>query len=290
MLKNILFSAVALMSLSACVSPGSVTQFPVQDGFMPSQNTTMTDTSLACARDILQARGKRIRIGVGQVKDYTGKFSNEASEGGFKITQGGSLMVMSALGKLAPAVQLIERNDTAIGEYELSLSKQNLVRDTEEARTTRPYTAGPVIGTDFYIVGGVTEANYNIATGGLALSVGGVGGSARYAVMNIAADLRIVNTRNMSVVKTSSQQKQVVGEEIRANVFRFFTSSLVDLDGGVKNQEPLQLGVRALLEAETLELISAVTGVNLDTCKQAQAASTLTPPRKPQTPSENPNA
>jgi hypothetical protein len=73
---------------------------------------------LACYADHIAAtRRPPVVIGVGDVKDYTGKYSiNE----GNAITQGGALMVYSALGKLGGAVSIAERFDPVIAERELA--------------------------------------------------------------------------------------------------------------------------------------------------------------------------
>jgi hypothetical protein len=65
-------------------------------------------------------------IGVGDVRDYTGKYSvNE----GNAITQGGALMVTSALGKLGGAVGLAERFDPTIAERELGYTDRRQLGD-----------------------------------------------------------------------------------------------------------------------------------------------------------------
>ena len=74
--------------------------------------------------------------------------------------------------------------------------------------------------------------------------------------MNVGIDMRLVNTHTLEVVKTISLQKQIVGYEWRANVFRFFGSELLDLSTGQKIDEPLQLGIRTVVEQGTSELIA----------------------------------
>lgn len=70
-----------------------------------------------------------------------------------------------------------------------------------------------------------------------------------------------------------SVQKQITGYEIGFDMFRFFGngtgSNLVDISAGTKNQEPLQLGVRSVLELGTLQLIRDLSGVEVDPCLPA---------------------
>jgi outer membrane protein OmpA-like peptidoglycan-associated protein len=84
--------------------------------------------------------------------------------------------------------------------------------------------------------------------------------------MNIAADLRIVDTRSLVVRQTVSLEKQITGYEVGFNVFRFFGDDLFDINIGAKNQEPLQLGVRTTIEAGILELLAGVAGVDAVSC------------------------
>lgn len=261
----------ALLSLGACTVSNSGGQFVADNGSAVTANKTPYDQAFFCTQDLIRSRAP-IRIAVGEVKDYTGKFSNEAAEGGYKVTQGGGLMVISAVGKLSPQVQLVERFDTKISEVELALSKAQLVQDparSGDGLVVRTIAAGMVQGSDYYIVGGITEVNYNIQSGGAELGINGIGAGGRFYVMNVAADLRLVETRTMKVIKTVSLQKQVVGKEVKANIFNFFGNTLVDFNAGMVKQEPLQLGVRSALEAGVLELVTAAEGVDFAPCRDA---------------------
>src|SRR5699024_9315131 len=85
-------------------------------------NVTPMDHALKCYGNKLSATGhKRLAIGVGTVRDYTGKITDRS---GYAITQGGSLMAYSALGKLAQAsagdLTLVERFNTAVTNAELA--------------------------------------------------------------------------------------------------------------------------------------------------------------------------
>jgi outer membrane protein OmpA-like peptidoglycan-associated protein len=94
------------------------------------------------------------------------------------------------------------------------------------------------------------------------VTVDGIGGKGRVFTVNVAVDLRIVDTSSLEVLKTVSLQKQITGYEVGVNVFEFFKNTLVDVNGGLKSQEPLQLGVRTTLELGVLELIGSVSGID----------------------------
>ncbi len=97
-------------------------------------------------------------------------------------------------------------------------ARQHLLSDAPERagqdpENFRPIHVGQVAGSRYYLVGGVTELNYNIASNGVNVQAGdvsttglrGLGQASRY-VMNVAVDLRLVDTRSQEVVNSVSFQ------------------------------------------------------------------------------------
>lgn len=247
---------------------------PVVVGAAVRGNRTPIDGAFTCmGNQITLQRKPRVAIAVGDVKDYTGKYSQND---GSAITQGGALMVYSALGKMGRAIQLHERFDTRIAELELAYIDRRQLGDggTHTLQTAQgheavpwlPYFGGTILRSDYYIVGGITELNYNIQSGGFQGAVNGIGPRARTFTMSIGVDLRIIDTQTLVVVDTVSLQKQISGFEVGFDIFRFFGSDLFDINLGAKNMEPLQLGVRYALEQGVLELMGSITGVNSQPC------------------------
>ncbi|WP_298195239.1 CsgG/HfaB family protein [Novosphingobium sp.] len=257
------------------LAPGEV---PTPIGTPVRDNRSPMEAALACFGDQLVAQnGPRRVIAVGDVKDYTGKYSiNE----GNAITQGGALMVYSALGKIGGPLAIAERFDPTIAERELGYTDRRQLGDGDvhEVNGNRvpwlPYFGGSITRSDYYIVGGITELNYDIRSGGGEIEINNVGPKARVFTESVAVDLRIVNSRSLEVIKTVSLTKQFTGYEIGANVFRFFGTTLFDINVGAKGQEPLQLGVRTALEEATMKLIAAVAKVDPSTC-MAQRLETI---------------
>lgn len=286
-------SAALLLSLAACASqsvrrPGPESA-PIVRGPAITDNSTLLEPMYACYRDAL--RGARrspgsdpgpMSISVGEVRDYTGKSSiNE----GAALTQGGTLMVMSALGRLAPAVRIHERFDPRVGELELIYADRRQLGDGRaygvpgpvpgqmQRVPWLPYAGGTIMRSRYFIVGGITELNWNVQSGGAEGLVNGAGASARVFTASIAADLRIVDTSSLVVLRTVSLQKQVTGHEVGLNIFRFFGSRLFDISAGLRNQEPIQLAVRATLEIGVLELLASVSGVPFQPCAASAVAA-----------------
>ncbi len=252
---------------SQIVAPGEA---PTNYGVPVRSNRTPMEAALACFSGHL---GSGLRnapvIGVGEIKDYTGRYSiNE----GNVVTQGGALMVYSALGKLGDSVRIAERFDPAISERELAYMDRKQLGNGEPQDVNGqrvpwlPYFGGTLQVSDYYIVGGITEVNYNISSGGVEAGFNNIGAKARTFTMNVAVDLRIIETRSLLVRKTVSMTKQVSGYEVGANVFRFFGMDLFDLNIGEKGQEPLQLAVRTALEEATIRLVGGATGIDPAPC------------------------
>jgi curli biogenesis system outer membrane secretion channel CsgG len=276
-----LLSAIAAAALLAGCVTAPMQKFaplevPTVLGPSVRDNVTPMEPVIACFADHVAATGRPpVVVGVGDVKDYTGKYSvNE----GNAITQGGALMVYSALGKLSGAVRIAERFDPVIAERELGYADRRQLGDGRSHVLAGangsagqnvpwlPYFGGTINKSDYFIVGGITELNYNINSGGAEAGVNQVSVKARTFSQSVGVDLRIVDTKTLMVVRTVSLTKQFNGYEVGLNVFRFFNSNLFDIDMGAKGQEPVQLGVRAALEEGVVRLISAVTQVDYRPC------------------------
>jgi curli biogenesis system outer membrane secretion channel CsgG len=283
--------AVAALGLAGC---GTLQQSRLGPGEVPTligppvrDNRTPMDPAYACfASDLITQHARPLVIGVGDIRDYTGKFS--VGEGN-AVTQGGALMVSSALGKLGGAISVAERFDPIIAERELGYTDRRQLGDGEvhevagTAGTAKvpwlPYYGGTIRPSDFYIVGGITELNYDIRSGGLEAGVSQIGPKARTYTQSVAIDLRIVNTRTLLVAKTVSLTKQFTGYEVGFGLFRFFGSNLFDINLGAKGQEPLQLGIRTALEEATLHLVGGITKRDPAPCiaRQSWPVSPATP-------------
>lgn len=292
MARRSLWTFLAATLLSGCVGAGggvqrAPDQAPQVVGPSVTRNTTPLEPAFQCVASALRNRlPNKPKIGVGQVRDYTGKFSE--LDGGSAITQGGSLMTMSALGKLRGAVRVFERFDTTVPEWELGLLGKRYLGDEKiHAVNTngdvqqvpwKPYTGGTVVETDYFIVGGITELNYTITSGGVRAEINQMGPSARSFVANVAVDLRLIDTKSLEVLETVSLQKQVIGREVGLSVFEFFSDVLVDIEVGGKHLEPLQLAVRTTLEQAVLELLSPMAGVDPLSCIEYRPDNLRLPP------------
>jgi len=255
-----LAAATVAVALGGCVSPvpDSTGRYTSPIGGAPViSNETPYSASLRCLSHYTTQRP--IRVAVGQIADYTGKAESDNS--GRKITQGAALMAMSALSKAG--VPMVERFDTSVAEMELKYSNNKLITDDAKPGDYRKILAGSIPGSNYYLVGGITELNFNIRSVGANGTGGGVAsnalkgsaGASMY-VMNVGIDLRLVDTATLEVVDVISYQKQIIGRQISAGVFDFMGQTFFDASIGESALEPIQLAVRSTIERAVLEMTS----------------------------------
>jgi curli production assembly/transport component CsgG/holdfast attachment protein HfaB len=266
--------SVSGLVLSACASPvaGPSGLYAEPAGGAPVvANPTPYSDALVCEAEYARAHNVNApRVAVGRIADYTGKL--EADGSGRKVTQGASLMAMSALAKAG--IPLVERYDTSVSELELKYANTRLISDhpTPGGQTPADYRrimAGQVPGSDFYLVGGITELNFNIRSNGASLNGGGMNtqdlkgtiGGQTY-VMNVGIDLRLINTRTLEVVDVISYQKQIVAHQVGVGAFFVWNGNAFDVAAGEGAAEPLQLGVRAVIERAAVEMVANLYGMS----------------------------
>jgi curli biogenesis system outer membrane secretion channel CsgG len=264
LVKPLVF-ALAALALAGCISPeadSTTGRYTAPIGGSPViSNETPYSDALRCLSGFV--RQHPYRIAVGQIADYTGKMESDNS--GRKLTQGAALMAMSALSKAS--VPLVERFDTSVAEMELKYANNKLITNDEQQNAPpgdyRKIMAGSIPGSDYYLVGGITELNFNIrseganADGGATTATGAAGTAGmNLYVMNVGLDLRLVNTNTLEVVDVISYQKQIIGRQEQAGVFDFLGAKFFDASVGESALEPIQLGVRSVIERAVLETIA----------------------------------
>lgn len=232
------------------------------DGASVVENETRYSQALECLKPMVGGKGPQAkRFAVGRVSDFTGK---EDLVNGKRITQGAALMVISALAKTG--VPIVERFDTSIADMELKYADNKLITDNPESKAHRQIFSGTLPGSDYHIIGGITEVNYNIRSGSLESTIRFIGAAARYFVMNVAIDLRVVNTKTLEVVNIQSLQKQIIGTELNGGYFRLFSDGLLDVSAAERTQEPIQKGVRMVIEQAVFNMMTEMNNIQAQNC------------------------
>jgi len=271
----------SVVGLSGCslISPypdNKVTKnFAYLQGMPLSETHTPYSASLHClseesATNTQYLNQYRHTITVSEIKDLTGKYDFDT--GGYKVTQGATNMMMSAIFKTG-AYRLVDRSSMEISDMERQLSSSKLVRefDIHDKQRVRDVTAGEIIGSDYKVVGSITEINYNIATGGHQAQIMGLGNNVRTYAMDVGVDLFLVDTLSTQVIDYVSVRKQLVGYETRSGIYRFFDNELFDISLGEKKQEPIQLAVRSAIESATWDFTTKLYGTPSQECLDLKA-------------------
>ncbi|MEZ5825122.1 MAG: holdfast anchoring protein HfaB [Geminicoccaceae bacterium] len=256
--------ALCCLAATACTNPVTTSgNYASPIGGAPVlDNPTPYSQALSCLSLEMAMKGRGpATVTVGKILDYTGK---EDLETGKRLTQGAALMAMSALGKAK--IPQVERFDTSVTELELKWADNKLIGDPASDKGYRAILAGQIEGSDYHVIGGITEMNYNIRSNNAEVLFDLVSAGGRVYVMNVGIDLRLVDSRTLRVVDTVSYQKQIIGREVRAGVFEFFGNKVFDLGLGERSLEPIQLAVRSVIERATFELMRDLHKLPRTTC------------------------
>jgi curli production assembly/transport component CsgG/holdfast attachment protein HfaB len=152
---------------------------------------------------------------------------------------------------------------------ELKYANNKLIGDDQHPNPQpgdfRKIMAGSIPGSDYYIVGGITELNFNIRSenasgdgGGTATNATTGTASGSMYVMNVGLDLRLVNTDTLEVADVISYQKQIIGRQVSAGIFSFLGTNFFDASVGESALEPIQLAVRSVIERAVLEMTTRI--------------------------------
>ena len=266
---GVAISAVAV-ALTACAgNTGHNGDVSLLSGPPVKEIKTPYENALMCIRS--HAPAHKMTVGVASIADRTGKYNYDTNGSGNFITQGGGDIMTSALWKTG-AVNLVERLDTRVTEWELSMAQKRLLGDgtTSKVKTKdgsrsvayRLIPEGGVEGSDAYVVGSINSLDFNIASGGAEVSVSGIGGKARAYRALVGMDLRLVDSKTSKIIASTSINKQIVGEDVGFGIGRFFGTTLVEVDVGEKRNEPLHLALRSMLQLGAYNLIKQAYGIS----------------------------
>lgn len=271
-LKALALVSAAAIGLTGCVNtnpgPKGLYATPVMRAPV-TPNPTPYSAALVCLGQYARQYGVASpRIAIGRIEDKTGKAEPDGS--GRKITLGGTEMAISAFAKAG--ANLVERYDSSVSEMELKYANNKLITDAPggpaESGDYRKIFAGQVPGSNFYLTGAITEYNFNIRSTGGDIAAGDVEATGmkgrigtRSAVMNVALDVRLVDTVTLQVVDVVSYQKQIIGYEVGIGLFDFLGGNVYDLSAGEGGLEPVQLAVRSMIERSAVEMMANLYGM-----------------------------
>ena len=172
------------------------------------------------------------------------------------VTQGGAEMLIDALKTAGDGswFRVVER--TGI---------DNLVRERQIIRSARQEFAGdggpkplnPLLFAGMIIEGGIIGYDTNIKTGGRGARLLGIGKSKRYTQDVVTVSVRAVSVLTGEVLLNVQAKKTILSYGGSGDIFRFVDNSttLVEYEVGVGNNESVTYATRTAIEAAVLELV-----------------------------------
>ncbi len=171
-------------------------------------------------------------------------------------TQGGTELLIDALKTAADGkwFRVVERQGI-----------DNLVRERQIIRSARQEFAGdggprplnPLLFAGMIIEGGIIGYDTNIKTGGRGARLLGIGKSKRYSQDVVTVSVRAVSVLTGEVLLNVQAKKTILGYGGSGDIFRFVDQSttLVEYEDGVGNNESVTYATRTAIEAAVLELV-----------------------------------
>ena len=206
----------------------------------------------------LPAAEDRPVVAVYGFQDKTGQRKNREGIADFStaVTQGGTEMLIDALKTAGGGTwfRVVERQGI-----------DNLVRERQIIRSARQEFAGdggpqplnPLLFAGIIMEGGVIGYDTNIKTGGRGARLLGIGKSKRYTQDVVTVSIRAVSVLTGEVLLNVQAKKTILSYGGSGDIFRFVDQSttLVEYEDGVGNNESVTYAVRTAIEAGVLELI-----------------------------------
>lgn len=213
----------AILMTSACSVAPKEKAIPAPPGPPVVSNlVTPFDKALQClATSTPSVKRKKMVFGVGEIADLTGKEQLTDGGSGKFVSQGLGDVLQSALVEAGALV--VNRRDMRV-----------LVFDRDRAKL--PYG---IVPTTHYFTGSINRLDF-FPGGAMQVGVDGINAGARQYRVMVGMNIALTDTRTGEVQKVESLDKQVVGDEVKAGVGRFFGSSLVEVGLNSGSREPLQ--------------------------------------------------
>ena len=172
------------------------------------------------------------------------------------VTQGADHILIEALRDAGRGnwFAVVER----VGLDNLSKERQ-LVRNTFESYSGKESTTilKPMLYAGMIIEGGIVSYDTNLRTGGNGARYLGIGAKNQYREDKVTVVLRAVLVQTGEVLLNVTATKTILSTAKGGDVFRFYEmgTSLVELESGSTENEPVGYAVRAAIEAGVYGLV-----------------------------------
>lgn len=231
----------------------------IRDGGIPDviiKKSTVLELQSEELRNLAPAKQKPvIAIYPNSFKDQTGQRKSNGSFALFStaITQAPEAFLIRALKHAANGefFQVVER----VGLDSLTKERQ-LIRSTRET-FDEDSAVQPLLLAGLLIQGGVLSYDTNIRSGGAGARYLGIGTSKKYREDAITITLRLISVSTGEVLIEVLVSKHITSASLSQDIFRFIEKEtrLIEIEGGVAENESTSLALQKAIEEGVLELI-----------------------------------
>ena len=207
--------------------------------------------------DLPPAKDKPV-VAVYGFNDKTGQRKSREGIADFStaVSQGGTELLIDALKTAGDGTwfRVVERQGI-----------DNLVRERQIIRSARQEFAGPngpqalnpLLFAGIIMEGGIIGYDTNVQTGGRGARLLGIGKSKRYQQDVVTVSVRAVSVLTGEVLLNVQAKKTILSYGGSGDIFRFVDNSttLLEYEDGVGNNESVTYATRTAIEAAVLELI-----------------------------------
>ena len=247
-IKSFVLVGACLLSLSACSATRPETAFSEAPRLEPK--TEMLDDLMALPPPVRQ-----LTVAVYNFEDQTGqnKPNETFSEYSRAVTQGGATILVNALERAGKRswFKVAERRGLPA-----LLQERQIIRSMRETYGGGPQTLPPLTYAGILLEGGIVGYDSNTLTGGFGARFLGIGGDTQYRRDTVTVYLRAVSVQNGEVLKSVNTTKTVYSVLLHADAFRYIGfNKLLEIEGGITTNEPVQLAVKQAIEKAVFTLI-----------------------------------
>lgn len=188
-------------------------------------------------------------------QDLTGQRKSNSSFAMFStaVTQAPEALLIRALKHAADGkfFRVVER----VGLDNLTKERQ-LIRSTRE-NFEEDKQLKPLLFAGLLIQGGVISYDTNIESGGIGARYLGVGNSKQYREDVVTISLRLVSVSTGEVLLETTVSKNILSTGVSQDIFRFIEmgTELVEVEGGVAENEAASIALQKAIETGVLNLI-----------------------------------
>jgi len=199
-------------------------------------------------------------VAVYQFQDKSGQRKDSSSGQSFSTatTQGGVELLIDALKTAGGGTwfRVVERQglDHLVRERQIIRSGRE---EAAKALGVDPQKIGPMLFAGMIIEGGIIGYDTNIKTGGRGARLLGIGKSTRYQQDVVTVSVRAVSVLTGEVLLNVQSKKTILSYGGAGDIFKFVDQSttLLEYEDGVGNNESVTYAVRTAIEAAVLELV-----------------------------------